>query len=133
MIQICVLLLLLSFALSSFRSYSNTRNHNRRSPTPSSTRSTSYHSPTRNPTPQGISSNFLLNGLENWFQFNIISTTVLSRPSSPAATARHSTHSPITNRSVQPKSQLTEDSTQTPSTQQVNKKRKKEKSMEFCF
>lgn len=39
-------------SLFSFRSYSNTRSHNRRSPTPS-TRSASYHSPTRNPSQSG--------------------------------------------------------------------------------
>ncbi|XP_031629810.1 serine/threonine-protein kinase BRSK1 isoform X2 [Contarinia nasturtii] len=80
-----------------FRSYSNTRNHNRRSPTPSA-RSASYHSPTRNP------------------------QQALSRPSSPATSARHSTHSPsIGGRTVQPKSQQqSEDQqqTQTTSTQQ---------------
>ncbi|CAD7081056.1 unnamed protein product [Hermetia illucens] len=64
-----------------FRSYSNARNHTRRSPSSaSSVRSSSYHSPTR------ASS------------INSTQTTVISRPSSPAtvtsASARHSTHSP---------------------------------------
>lgn len=104
-----------NFWLNSFRSYSNTRNHNRRSPTPSSTRSASYHSPTRNASPQGISTN---SRFENWFQFSII-PTVLSRPSSPATSARHS-HSPILNRSVQPKLKLTDDTQSgTQSTQSV--------------
>lgn len=47
---------------------------------------------------------------------------VLSRPSSPATSARHSTHSPsVASRTVQPKSQqLPDDQPQTPSTQQVD-------------
>ncbi|XP_037031794.1 serine/threonine-protein kinase BRSK2 isoform X1 [Bradysia coprophila] len=59
-----------------FRSYSNTRNHNRRSPSSTpSVRSASYHSPTRN---SGLNSS---------------QTSGISRPSSPAS-IRHSTHSP---------------------------------------
>lgn len=61
--------------LPSFRSYSNGRNHTRRSPSSApSTRSSSYHSPTRaialNNTPPPNN----------------------SRPSSPAMSTRHSTH-----------------------------------------
>lgn len=46
---------------------------------------------------------------------------VLSRPSSPATSARHSTHSPsVASRTVQPKpQQLPDEQQQTPSTQQV--------------
>lgn len=64
----------------SFRSYSNARNHTRRSPSSaSSVRSSSYHSPTRG-TP-----------------INSTQAAVISRPSSPATVnpaTRHSTHSP---------------------------------------
>lgn len=79
-LQICLFMF-------SFRSYSNTRNHSRRSPSSTpSTRSSSYHSPTRN---SALSSSQQSSGL--------------SRPSSPATASvasvnatptRHSTHSP---------------------------------------
>lgn len=63
----------------SFRSYSSTRNHQRRSPTTvsSSVRSSSYHSPTRCNSPMSSAQQ----------QANAI-----SRPSSPAAGTRHSTY-----------------------------------------
>ncbi|XP_034106130.1 serine/threonine-protein kinase BRSK1 isoform X1 [Drosophila nasuta] len=62
-----------------FRSYSSTRNHQRRSPTTvsSSVRSSSYHSPTRCNSPMSSAQQ----------QANAI-----SRPSSPAAGTRHSTY-----------------------------------------
>ncbi|ALC44142.1 sff [Drosophila busckii] len=62
-----------------FRSYSSTRNHQRRSPTTvsSSVRSSSYHSPTRCNSPMSSTQQ----------QANAI-----SRPSSPAAGTRHSTY-----------------------------------------
>ncbi|XP_033237815.1 serine/threonine-protein kinase BRSK1 isoform X3 [Drosophila pseudoobscura] len=62
-----------------FRSYSSTRNHQRRSPTTvsSSVRSSSYHSPTR--------CNSAMSSAQQ--QANAI-----SRPSSPAAGTRHSTY-----------------------------------------
>lgn len=60
----------------SFRSYSSSRNHQRRSPTSvSSVRSSSYHSPTRCSSP--------INSTQQ--QANVI-----SRPSSPAASSGHS-------------------------------------------
>ncbi|XP_055706080.1 serine/threonine-protein kinase BRSK2 isoform X1 [Phlebotomus papatasi] len=73
-----------------FRSYSNGRSHNRRSPSSApSTRSSSYHSPTR--TPAALSS---------------ASQTSGSRPASPALQARHSTHGssviPTNRNSLQP-------------------------------
>ncbi|XP_059218639.1 serine/threonine-protein kinase BRSK1 isoform X3 [Stomoxys calcitrans] len=59
-----------------FRSYSSTRNHQRRSPTSVSTmRSSSYHSPTRCNSP--------INSTQQ-------QANVLSRPSSPAASSGHS-------------------------------------------
>ncbi|XP_043865340.1 serine/threonine-protein kinase BRSK1 isoform X3 [Drosophila mojavensis] len=63
-----------------FRSYSSTRNHQRRSPTTVSTsvRSSSYHSPTRCNSPISLTQQ----------QANAI-----SRPTSPAAGSRHSTYS----------------------------------------
>ncbi|XP_030382773.1 serine/threonine-protein kinase BRSK2 isoform X2 [Scaptodrosophila lebanonensis] len=62
-----------------FRSYSSTRNHQRRSPTTvsSSVRSSSYHSPTRCNSPMSSAQQ----------QANAI-----SRPSSPASSTRHSTY-----------------------------------------
>ncbi|XP_064547230.1 serine/threonine-protein kinase BRSK2 [Drosophila montana] len=62
-----------------FRSYSSTRNHQRRSPTTVSTsvRSSSYHSPTRCNSPMSLTQQ----------QANAI-----SRPTSPAAGSRHSTY-----------------------------------------
>lgn len=61
--------------LCSFRSYSNGRNHTRRSPSSApSTRSSSYHSPTRTIT------------------LNTTTPPNNSRPSSPAMSTRHSTH-----------------------------------------
>lgn len=67
------------FLSYSFRSYSSTRNHQRRSPTTvtSSVRSSSYHSPTRCNSPMSSAQQ----------QANAI-----SRPSSPAAGTRHSTY-----------------------------------------
>lgn len=60
---------------TSFRSYSNGRSHNRRSPSSApSTRSSSYHSPTRA------------------VALNSTSSSSNSRPSSPALSTRHSTH-----------------------------------------
>ncbi|KAI9587548.1 hypothetical protein GQX74_003394 [Glossina fuscipes] len=59
-----------------FRSYSSTRNHQRRSPTSvSSMRSSSYHSPTRCNSP--------INSAQQ-------QTNALSRPSSPASSSNHS-------------------------------------------
>ncbi|XP_023162092.1 serine/threonine-protein kinase BRSK1 isoform X2 [Drosophila hydei] len=62
-----------------FRSYSSTRNHQRRSPTTVSTsvRSSSYHSPTRCNSPISLAQQ----------QVNAI-----SRPTSPATASRHSTY-----------------------------------------
>lgn len=104
----------------SFRSYSNTRNHNRRSPTPAS-RSASYHSPTRNPQ-QGT----YLDLLHFFLGENdpmTVCILVLSRPSSPATSTRHSTHSSsVASRTVQPKPQQlpNDEQQQTPSTLQVS-------------
>ena len=65
-------MLICSLFFLSFRSYSTTRNHQRRSPTSvSSARSSSYHSPTRSSSP--ISSTQAVN--------------INSRPSSPATNA----------------------------------------------
>ncbi|EDV98039.1 serine/threonine-protein kinase BRSK1 [Drosophila grimshawi] len=62
-----------------FRSYSSTRNHQRRSPTTVSTsvRSSSYHSPTRCNTP--------INSTQQ-------QANAMSRPSSPSVASRHSTY-----------------------------------------
>ncbi|TDG39136.1 hypothetical protein AWZ03_014442 [Drosophila navojoa] len=60
-----------------FRSYSSTRNHQRRSPT-TSVRSSSYHSPTRCNSPISLTQQ---------------QASAISRPTSPAAGSRHSTYS----------------------------------------
>lgn len=76
-------LLLISRVPLSFRSYSNGRNQNRRSPSSApSTRSSSYHSPTR--------AVALGTGAV---------TSNSSRPSSPAMSTRHSTHGSSMNNS----------------------------------
>lgn len=88
----------------SFRSYSNSRNHNRRSPSSTpSVRSASYHSPTRN---SGLNQSqtsgifvFIHKFMTFFFEkqdlnfFFLINILGISRPSSPA-TIRHSTNSP---------------------------------------
>lgn len=68
-----------------FRSYSSSRNHQRRSPTSvSSVRSSSYHSPTRCSSP-----------------INSSQANVISRPSSPAPGSHSSRHSSYTSTSSQ--------------------------------
>ncbi|XP_055693267.1 serine/threonine-protein kinase BRSK2 isoform X4 [Lutzomyia longipalpis] len=91
-----------------FRSYSNGRSHNRRSPSSApSTRSSSYHSPTRNPA--ALSS---------------ASQTSGSRPASPALQARHSTHGgaviPTNRNSLQPPSAAIISADQSPAHHRAN-------------
>lgn len=97
----------LNIHTNSFRSYSSTRNHQRRSPTTvSSMRSSSYHSPTRCNSPISSAQQ---------------QANVLSRPSSPASTSSHSSrhsaysdrersssvHHPTSNRTSSHASQVT--------------------------